>query len=130
MSLVSTGSDAAAGASPAKAWRTPTRPVATNRTASMTLFRISRLLYQGYAIKFRIILRHRRDPTRRWYGEWQGLTKRQTHCNDLLQLGDDDFMSHHPEWLIKSVAQFSLRHLNGTLMVRHHHRHKVSVDIA
>jgi hypothetical protein len=53
-----------------------------------------------------------------------------TATSDLLQLGDNDFLSHTPEWLIMSVTQFSLRHLNGTLMVRHHHRHKVGVDIA
>jgi len=46
-----------------------------------------------------------------------------------LQLGDDYFLSHTPEWLISSVTQFSLCHLNGTLMVRHHHLHKVGVDI-
>src|SRR5258708_38988997 len=53
-----------------------------------------------------------------------------THRSDLLQLGDDDFLSHAPEWLIASVTEFGLRHLNGTLMVRHHHRHKVGIDIA
>jgi hypothetical protein len=58
------------------------------------------------------------------------LAKRQPHCSDLLHLCDDDFLSYTPEWLIASVTQFSLRHLNGTLMVRHHHRHKVGVDIA
>jgi hypothetical protein len=34
-----------------------------------------------------------------------------------LQLGDDDFLSHAPEWLLASVTEFGLRHLNGTLMV-------------
>jgi hypothetical protein len=47
-----------------------------------------------------------------------------------LQLGDDDFLSHAPERLITSVTQFSLRHLDGTLVVRHHHCDEVSIDIA
>jgi hypothetical protein len=59
-----------------------------------------------------------------------GLAQRQPHRSDLLQLGDDDFLSHAPEWLIASVTEFGLRHLNGTLMVGHHHRHKVGIDIA
>jgi len=42
----------------------------------------------------------------------------------IFAAGDDDFLSHAPEWLIASVTEFGLRHLNGTLMVRHHHRHK------
>lgn len=67
---------------------------------------------------------------RRCYGGRYGLAKRQPHCSDLFQLGDNDFLSHTPEWFIASVTQFSLRHLNGTLMVRYHHRHKVGVDIA
>src|SRR5271157_3690349 len=124
------GSAAAAGACPATAWRTPTRPVATNRTASITLRRISRLLYRGCISGFRIVYRRRWDLIGRRYGGRQGLAKRQPHRSDLLQLGDDDFLSHTPEWLITSVTQFSLRHLNGALMVRHHHRHKIGVDIA
>src|SRR5260370_3690244 len=98
------GSDAAPGACPAKAWRTPTRPVATNRTASITLCRISRLLYRGCIIRFRIVHRRRLDLIRRWYGGRQGLAKRQPHCSDLLQLGDDDFLRHAPERLIASVT--------------------------
>src|ERR1700731_5136092 len=94
------GSEAAAGACPAKAYGTPTRPVTTNRTASIMLRRISRLLYQGCTTGFRIVHRRRRDLIRRWYGGRQGLAKRQTHCSDLLQLGDNDFLSHTPERLI------------------------------
>jgi hypothetical protein len=37
-----------------------------------------------------------------------------------VALGDDDFLCHASKWLITSVTQFSQRHLNGTLMVRHH----------
>src|SRR5262249_3181977 len=102
---------------------------ATNRTATTTLRRISRLLYQGSIVRFRIIQRGRRDLIRRWYGGRQRLAERQPHCSDLLQLSNDDFLSHTPEWLIASVTQFSLCHLNGTLMVRYHHLHKVGVNI-
>ena len=31
------------------------------------------------------------------------MAKRQPHCSDLLQLSDDDSLSHTPEWLIASV---------------------------
>jgi hypothetical protein len=30
----------------------------------------------------------------------------------------------------RQCGEFGPRHLNGTLMVRHHHRHKVGIDIA
>src|SRR5260370_30464555 len=99
------GSEAAAGACPATAWRTPTRPVATNRTAIITLRRMSPLPYQVRSITgFRIVAWCGRDLIRRWYGRRQGLAQRQPHCGDLLQLSDDDSLSHTPEWLIASVT--------------------------
>src|SRR5262249_51777594 len=54
-------------------------------------------------------------------------------CSENFVIPPDVFgqtLSHAPECLIASVTEFGLRHLNGTLMVRHHHRHKVGIDIA
>ena len=58
------------------------------------------------------------------------MPKRQSHCSDLLELGDDYFLSHTSERFILSVTQFSLRHLNRTLMMRHHHANKIGINIA
>src|SRR6266481_7598879 len=105
------GSEAAAGACPATAWRAPTRAVASNRAATIKLRPISLLLYQMLCItRFSNRSLPRRDLIRRRYRRRQWLAQRQPHRSDLLQLGDDDFLSHAPEWLIASVTEFGLRH--------------------
>src|SRR4029077_13381335 len=125
------GSEAAAGACPATAWRAPTRAVASNRAVNIKLRCISRLLYRVYCTTVFGIARCRgRDLNGRWYRGRQQLAERQSHCRYLLQLGDNDFLGHASERLIASVAQFGLRHLDCTLVMRHHHCNEISIDIA
>ena len=59
--------------------------------------------------------------------EWR---RRQPHRGDLLLLGDDDLLREAPELLVAAVAQLRLRHVDRALVVRHHHRDEVGVDVA
>src|SRR5271165_3257588 len=95
------GSEAAAGACPAQAYRTPTSAVVTSRTVRIELRFMSRLLHQADGTaRFRIDLSLGRHLVRRGHRWRQRLADRQPHRGDLLQLGDDDLLGHAPELLV------------------------------
>src|ERR1700761_8066389 len=60
----------------------------------------------------------------------QRLAKGQPHRRNLLLLGDDDFLTETPEQLVTSITQLGLGHVDGALMMRHHHRHEIAIDFA
>ena len=67
---------------------------------------------------------------RRRRGRRQRLAERQPHRGDLLLLVDDDLLRDAPQLLVVTVAQLGLRHVDRALMMRHHHRDEVLVDVA
>ena len=66
-----------------------------------------------------------------WGRFWlrQGLAERETHQRDLLHLIHDDFLRNRFQLWVLSVLELSLSHVDGAMMVRHHHRHEIMVDI-
>ena len=68
-------------------------------------------------------LRGRRDRGR------QRIADGEPHRRDLLLLGHDDFLGEPLELLVLAVAQDDLRHVDRALVMRHHHRHEIAVDV-
>src|SRR6185312_12074550 len=66
----------------------------------------------------------------RGHGWRQRLAEREMHRCDLLLLIDDDLLRDALELLVVSKAQLGHRHVDGALMMRHHHRHEIFVVVA
>jgi len=60
----------------------------------------------------------------------QRLTDSEAHHRNLLLLGHDDLLGQPPDLWIAAVAKHGKRHVDRALMMRHHHRHKVGINIA
>jgi hypothetical protein len=58
------------------------------------------------------------------------LPERKPHRRNLLLLIDDDLLCDATKSLIVAVTQLGERHVDGTLVVRLHHRDEVGVDVA
>src|ERR1700758_4643918 len=114
------GSAAAPGAWPARADGTTTRAVAASSAVTKSLRIMSGLLVHMHHV------RGHGSGRRGWLvwrrcGRWQRLTDGEAHRRDLLLLGDDDLLRQAAELLVVPVAQQRLGHVDGALMVRHHH---------
>src|SRR5262245_9733370 len=67
---------------------------------------------------------------RSWRGIRCGFADRKLHGCDFLHLVDDDLLRDAPQLFVLAVAQLADSHRNGALMMRDHHRHEITVDIA
>ena len=63
-------------------------------------------------------------------GSRKRLADAQQHCRDFLLLRHYDLLRDARELFVVPIAQLSLRHVDRSLMMRDHHRHKVNVDVA
>jgi hypothetical protein len=58
------------------------------------------------------------------------LVEGQSHSSNFLLLLDDDLLRNSPQLLVVAVEEFSLCHVNRTLMMGDHHGRKVTIYIA
>src|SRR6476620_1659479 len=123
------GSEAAPGTCPAKAYCALASAVAVSKTVKMQKRFISRLHDRvGGMTGLRIEL-PRRHLGWRGHRRWQRLAERQSHRGDLLLLGNDDLLSEPPDLRVATVAEHRNCHLDRALMVRHHHGYEIDVDV-
>ena len=54
---------------------------------------------------------------------------RQPHHHDLLLLHRNDLLSQATKLLVIAVFHFGIRHVDRGLMVRHHHRNEIAIDV-
>ena len=60
----------------------------------------------------------------------QRLTDSEAHHRNLLLLGHDDLLGQPPDLWIAAMAKHGKRHVDRTLMMWDHHRHKIGINIA
>src|SRR5216683_5348170 len=82
----------------------------------------------------RPMIRQQVPTARRWlmgrrYGRREWLAERVAHRRDLLLLSGDDFLGKTEKRLVVSIAQLGFGHVNGALVMGHHHRDEVSIHI-
>ena len=63
-------------------------------------------------------------------GRRSGFADRKPHCRDLLQLLDHNLLRNAKKFLIMAELQLGLGHVDGALMMRHHHRDKIAIRVA
>jgi hypothetical protein len=51
------------------------------------------------------------------------------HNSDLLLLINDYFLCDSAQLLIMAVTELNARHINGALVMRHHHCDEVPIDV-
>jgi len=65
----------------------------------------------------------------RRHGHREWLAECTSHRRDLLLLSDDDFLGEAAKRFVVSIAQLGFCHVDGTLVMRHHHRDEVSIHV-
>ena len=125
------GSEAAPGTCPAPAYR-----AASENCRSQEDCQICGALHITAPWLDRGSTGFRFDPPHGWHFRWrrsgrrQRLTDSKAHHGNLLLLGHDDLLGQPPDLRVAAVAKHGKRHVDRALMMRHHHRDKIGIDVA
>jgi hypothetical protein len=63
-------------------------------------------------------------------GRRQRLTDGEAHGGNLLLLGHDDLLRQPPDLRVAAVAKHRNSYVDRALMMRHHHRYEIGIDVA